>query len=421
MTALPVGSIQASHLGKAFRRYPRQRARLLEWLTGGRYCAHSLHQALEDINFQIQPGEAVAVIGQNGAGKSTLLKMIAQTLTPTHGRIDSSGRICALLELGLGFDPEFSGRQNLSLAGQMVGLSVSEVAELTPWVENFADIGDYIDQPVRTYSSGMQMRLAFAIAVCKRPDILIVDEALSVGDIFFQQKCFDLLRTYHEQGSTLLFVTHGMSTAQHLCERALLIDHGRLLFDGSTSAAIDLYEAKRLQEQERDPGALHLTVSTDQTQAIGSLAAAHVSVTTHWETQAGEQVLKAHTGDVMRLVCQVKVTQNLRDPHVGFKLRDWRGLVLYESNSYCHNQFFGELQPGETLEVVFEMALPFAMGEYNVTIGVADGGYGEGLFEQQLYYVHGLSPIRLLATSHANTWTGLVDLRPRLQGRILTS
>ncbi|MEO7495508.1 MAG: ABC transporter ATP-binding protein, partial [Massilia sp.] len=203
-----MGSITVSQLGKAYKLYPSRWSRLAEWMLPFRGRRHELKWVLRDINFSLAPGEAVGIIGINGAGKSTLLKLITGTAQASCGSVAIGGRVAALLELGMGFHPEFTGRQNAYLAGQLIGLTSAEIDTLMPHIEQFADIGDYIDQPVRVYSSGMQMRLAFSVATARRPDVLIVDEALSVGDAFFQHKSFERIRQFRELGTTLLIVSH---------------------------------------------------------------------------------------------------------------------------------------------------------------------------------------------------------------------
>src|SRR5205085_1659835 len=206
-------------------------SRLAEWMIPGR-PRHKLKWVLRDVSFSVKPGEAVGLIGINGAGKSTLLKLITGTTQPTTGGVHMEGRVAALLELGMGFHPDFTGRQNVFMAGQLLGMTVDEIARLMPEIEAFAEIGDYMDQPVRVYSSGMQMRVAFSVATARRPDILIVDEALSVGDAYFQHKSFARIRSFREMGTTLLFVSHDKSAIQALCDEAILLHGGRIAIQG---------------------------------------------------------------------------------------------------------------------------------------------------------------------------------------------
>ncbi|HEU4852819.1 MAG TPA: ABC transporter ATP-binding protein, partial [Telluria sp.] len=209
-----MGAIHVEHLGKAYKQYPEKWSRLAEWMFPARGPRHHLKWVLQDISFYVAPGEAVGLIGINGAGKSTLLKLITGTTQATTGAVHTHGRVAALLELGMGFHPDFTGRQNVLMAGQLLGMQVHEILELMPQIEEFAGIGDYMDQPVRVYSSGMQMRVAFSVATARRPDILIVDEALSVGDAYFQHKSFDRIRQFRQQGTTLLLVSHDKQAIQ---------------------------------------------------------------------------------------------------------------------------------------------------------------------------------------------------------------
>ncbi|HEV2220703.1 MAG TPA: ABC transporter ATP-binding protein, partial [Casimicrobiaceae bacterium] len=236
-----MGHVRARGLGKGYKRYRHRWGRAAEWIGLG--IQHQLAWVLREVSFDIAPGEAVGVVGANGAGKSTLLKLITGTVRPTAGHYEIGGRVAALLELGIGFHPEFTGRQNVYMAGNILGISRERVESSMGEIEDFAEIGDYIDQPVRTYSSGMQVRLAFSVATAVRPDVLVVDEALSVGDTYFQHKSFDRIRRFRDQGTTLLFVSHSPGAVKSLCDRALLLDHGVLLRDGAPDAVLDYYNA----------------------------------------------------------------------------------------------------------------------------------------------------------------------------------
>ena len=230
-------------VGKSYRRYPRPSHRLWEWVSGGRVVRHETFWALREVDFSVAEGESIGVIGLNGAGKSTLLKILTGTTRPTEGEVQVRGRTAALLELGLGFHPDFTGRQNAMMAGQLMGLATPQLAALMPEIEAFAEIGPYVDQPIRTYSTGMTVRLAFAVATATRPEILIIDEALSVGDAYFQHKCVQRIREFQAAGTTILFVSHDPVAVRTLCRRALLLDAGRLIQDGPSDLVLDYYNA----------------------------------------------------------------------------------------------------------------------------------------------------------------------------------
>src|SRR5476651_2765773 len=255
-----MGAITVKQLGKAYKQYPTRWSRLAEWLLPMRGPRHQLKWILSDINFHVAAGEAVGLIGVNGAGKSTLLKLITGTTQASSGSVSVGGRVAALLELGMGFHPDFTGRQNVYMAGQLNGLSVTEIDALMADIEAFAEIGDYIEQPVRVYSSGMQMRLAFSVATVRRPDVLIVDEALSVGDAYFQHKSFERIRQFRQQGTTLLLVSHDKQAIQSVCDRALLLDGGRLARAGKPEEIMDYYNA---MIAERENAQLRTTAHAD--------------------------------------------------------------------------------------------------------------------------------------------------------------
>ncbi|WP_413738025.1 ABC transporter ATP-binding protein [Sodalis sp. RH21] len=234
-------SVSVSNVGKAYKYYSSKWQRIAEKLMPGNQERHSKKWVLRNISFEIKAGESVGIVGVNGAGKSTLLKLLTGTTQPTEGTIQTQGRVAALLELGMGFHPDFTGRQNVYMSGLMMGYSREEITRLMPDIERFADIGDYIDQQVRIYSSGMQMRLAFAVATSSRPDILIVDEALSVGDSRFQAKCYARIAEFKQQGTTLLLVSHSAGDIVKHCDRAIFLKNGAIGMDGTSRDVTNRY------------------------------------------------------------------------------------------------------------------------------------------------------------------------------------
>ncbi|HAE7125057.1 TPA_asm: ABC transporter ATP-binding protein [Salmonella enterica subsp. diarizonae serovar 48:i:z] len=234
-------SIKVRNVGKAYKYYSSKWNRVIEKLLPGDKPQHSKKWVLKDISFTIKPGESVGIVGVNGAGKSTLLKLLTGTTQPTKGSIEIRGRVAALLELGMGFHPDFTGTQNVYMSGLMMGLSREDIERLLPEIEAFADIGDYINEPARIYSSGMLMRLAFAVATAARPDILIVDEALSVGDSRFQAKCYVRIADFKKRGTTLLLVSHSAGDIVKHCERAIFLKDGDICMDGAARDVTNRY------------------------------------------------------------------------------------------------------------------------------------------------------------------------------------
>lgn len=427
-----MGSIVASGLGKAYKQYSNRWARLADWTLPGQ--RHTLKWVLEDIAFSIAPGEAVGLIGVNGAGKSTLLKLITGTTQPTVGAVTLHGRVAALLELGLGFHPDFTGRQNAVMAGQLIGLDAARVEALMPEILAFADIGDYIDQPVRVYSSGMQVRLAFAVATCVRPDILIVDEALAVGDVFFQQKCYARIDGFIKAGTTLLFVSHSAGTILNICDRCIFLRGGRVAFDGAPADALDLYQADLLGRLDQAPDAINIQgASRDMpdTPAAAPVQRDHLtvlsgktgSITTPGADCVGVRLLDRHGEERSTLVADEMATlqvdyllhEDVADPHIGFKIRNRFGAVLFETNSYCMRRAPGPAAAGAIISARFAVNLSLFPDEYTITVGLGAGGHGEGSFEKVLNYLHEVHSFVVAPNPTAIVWSGLVNLHPQLQ------
>src|SRR5712691_1048424 len=244
-------AVRSVELTKQYDIYPRPADRLLEMIT--RRPRHTVFPALQDVTFEVERGEAVGIIGQNGAGKSTLLKLLCSVTRASSGTLESRGSIASILELGTGFHPEFSGRDNAALNAAILGLSPSQVRKKLPAILDFSELGTFLDRPVKTYSSGMYMRLAFSVAVNVDPDILVIDEALAVGDGHFQKKCVDKIRQFQEEGRTILFCSHGLYHVSTICKRTLWLDHGSVMRYGPTLDVVNDYESFLLQRDRAHP------------------------------------------------------------------------------------------------------------------------------------------------------------------------
>src|SRR5215471_16871714 len=264
-------ALRVEDISKQYRTYARPGDRLKESLTRGRLRRHKEFWALQNISFEVEKGATVGVVGPNGCGKSTLLQIIAGTLEPTHGEVWHEGRIAALLELGAGFDPEFTGVENIYMNASLLGLSRRETERLFPHIERFAEIGSFLYQPVKTYSSGMYVRVAFAIAASVEPDILIIDEALAVGDAVFQHRCLRRIKELHERGTTVLFVSHDAAAIRALCSRAILMNHGRVISEGSPADVLNHYQ-EIVMERERTYQAESESLETEAPSEVATFA-----------------------------------------------------------------------------------------------------------------------------------------------------
>jgi lipopolysaccharide transport system ATP-binding protein len=360
-----MGKIIVSQLGKVYKQYPNRWSRLREWVLPGKQPHHTLKWVLQDINFIINAGEAVGIIGINGAGKSTLLKLITGTTHPTTGAVHMSGRVAAMLELGMGFHPDFTGRQNALMAGQLLGISSQEILRLMPEIEAFAEIGSYIDQPVRVYSSGMQVRLAFSVATAIRPDILIVDEALSVGDAYFQHKSFDRIREFRKMGTTLLIVSHDKQAIISLCDRAILLSKGRLAMQGEPEGVMDYYNAMLADHQNQT-----VTQEVNHDGKVQTISGTgEVSLTD--VTLLDE---KGHALDVVAVGQQVTLRVNVLNNAeidelvLGYVIKDRLGQQIFGTNTYHHNQPLQKLATGQTVEFQFTFKANLGPGTYSIAI-----------------------------------------------------
>ena len=357
-----MSALTVANVGKAYKRYPSKWARAWEWIT--RRVTHEKNWVLRDITFTVQPGEAVGIVGVNGAGKSTLLKIITGTTQPTQGHIASQGRVAALLELGMGFHPDFTGRQNVFMAGQLLGLRQDEIAACMPAIEAFAEIGDYIDRPVRMYSSGMQMRLAFSVATAVRPDVLIVDEALSVGDAYFQHKSFNKIREFREQGTSLLIVSHDRGAIQSLCSRALLLEKGMVIKDGAPEEVMDYYNALIAEREKSTIEVIRLDDGRAQTKSgSGEARVEAIEILNEY----GEPTEYINVGELIQLKVRIALNADLTDLVFGYMIRDRLGQPVFGTNTHHLNIDLGSLKSGEKIDLSFSFRANLGLGSYAVT------------------------------------------------------
>lgn len=365
-----MGTITVSNLGKAYKQYPTRWSRLVEWLDPRRKQHHTLHWVLRDVNFTVRAGEALGIIGINGAGKSTLLKMIVGTTQPTVGSVTMTGRVAALLELGMGFHPDFTGRQNVMMAGQLLGYSVDELLALMPEIEAFAEIGEYIDQPVRVYSSGMQVRLAFSVATARRPDVLIVDEALSVGDAYFQHKSFDRIREFRTQGTTLLIVAHDKAAIQAICDHAILLNAGRLEMEGPPEAVMDYYNA--MLADRKDHGIRQETLASGAVQTVSGTGEAVIESVDLLD-ESGQLIEVAGVGQPVALRVKVRCVEAIPELVVGYMIKDRLGQTVFGTNTYHLKQVLVDLDAGQSVELHFEFTANIGVGSYSVAVALHTG------------------------------------------------
>jgi lipopolysaccharide transport system ATP-binding protein len=372
--------LRVENVSKQYRTYARPADRLTESLTRGRLRRHKEFWALRDVSFELERGTTVGIVGPNGCGKSTLLQIIAGTLEPTHGDVQHEGRIAALLELGAGFDPEFTGIENIYMNASLLGLSRRATDALLPQIERFAEIGQFIYQPVKTYSSGMYVRLAFSIASSVEPEILLVDESLAVGDAIFQHRCLRRIQDLQARGTTVLFVSHDLAAVRALCSRAILLNGGRVVTDGAPLDVLNCYQGI-IMEREQAYEAAAESRTGESPAPIDDLAAPLSYTYRHGNR--GAEILAAdltdaarrpkelvETGDSLMMRVLVRVKQDIEDPIIGFLIRNRHGINAFGTNTKEHQIDFGTVRQDELLEATFSFDCWLGVDEYSISCAV---------------------------------------------------
>lgn len=360
------GELHVRELGKSYRKWGGELRRFASWFIPS-IAPVEEHWVLRGVNFSVAAGEAVGIIGQNGAGKSTMLKLITGTTQPTEGQVAVSGRVAAILELGMGFNADLTGRQNAYHSAGLMGYSWEAIDRVMPEIEAFAEVGAYFDQPVRTYSSGMQMRVAFSVATAFRPDLLIVDEALSVGDSYFQHKSFDRIRQFRAEGVSIMFVSHSLSDVRTLCDRVILMEKGRVLRDGLPDEVVDFYNAmiaekenaKLSVEQRREQNGWLLTKSGSGEARVKSLELV--------DAANGAVLAVAQVGQKVRLRLTVSVHADIPRLVLGYMVRDKQGHVIWGTNTWHTQQVEDDLHSGDELVFTLDFTCTLGPGSYSVS------------------------------------------------------
>jgi lipopolysaccharide transport system ATP-binding protein len=361
--------VAVAQLSKTFWFYRRPFDRVASWLSGGRIGRPTPFQALREVSLTLHAGESLGIIGVNGAGKSTLLKIVTGTMEPTTGTARVDGRLASLLELGTGFHPLFTGRQNIRYNARFIGLTDDEIEERLPAIEAFSELGDFLDRPLRTYSTGMLVRLAFSVAANVAPDVLVVDEVLAVGDAYFQQKCIQRIRKFRDDGVAILFVSHDPGAMKTLCDRAVLLHAGAVADEGEPARVLAHYNALIARKKaESDYFTIERKARRDAAARSGSFEAIVAEV----ELLDGDgRPTRAVLAGARVAVCvRVLFLEPLADPTVGILVRDRLGNDVYGTNTFHQRVETGRWAPGEWLEVRFAFDAMLGPGEYSITAAV---------------------------------------------------
>ena len=417
-------AIQVKGLEKAYKLYDKPSDRLKEALGFGRKKRYKEHYALKGVDMTIYQGETVGIIGTNGSGKSTILKIITGVLNPTGGSVHVNGRISALLELGAGFNMEYNGIENIYLNGTMIGFSKKEIDAKMDDILNFADIGDYVHQPVKTYSSGMFVRLAFAVAINIEPEILIVDEALSVGDVFFQAKCYHKFEEFKEMGKTIVFVSHDLSSISKYCDRVVLLNQGVKLGEGSPKEMIDAY--KQVLVGQYVPAADdHSLLSDKEITAAAAAAAGTVKGEVNPELleygtkdamitgykitdDMGRETSALLKGKECTITMQVHFEHDIEAPIFAFTIKNIKGVEITGTNTMVEKAFLSPVRAGSDMEITFTQKIDLQGGEYLLSFGVT------GFEKEEFQVYHRLYDVVNMTVISDKDTVGYYDMNSRV-------
>lgn len=413
-------AIQVDNVEKIYKLYDKPSDRLKEALGLGKGKHHTEYHALKGISMSIRQGECVGIIGTNGSGKSTILKIITGVLTPTRGSVTVNGRISALLELGAGFNMEYNGIENIYLNGTMIGFSKKEIDEKLDAILEFADIGEYVYQPVKTYSSGMFVRLAFAVAINIDPEILIVDEALSVGDVFFQAKCYHKFEEFKEMGKTIVFVSHDLGSISKYCDRVILLNQGTKLGEGEPKQMIDTYkqvlvgqyvaptESQRLLDDEKlremaakgVDGSKVLAAGTQGNSALAEnpelleYGSKKAVITEYYITDdKGMKTSAILKGGSFSIHMKVRMQEKLQAPIFAFTIKNVRGTEITGTNTMFEKAFLESVEAGEEKKITFTQDMNLQGGDYLLSLGVTGYENNDFTVYHRLYDVLNLTVI----------------------------
>ncbi len=410
--------IKVSGVSKKFKLYHTPTDRLKEKILRKKY--HREITALENISFEVKDGQTLGIVGQNGAGKSTILKVLSGVMLPDEGLIEVDGKITGLLELGTGFDQELTGIENIFMNGTFLGMDKTEIERKKDEIIDFTELEDFIYDPIKTYSSGMLMRLAFSIAMHAEPKCFLVDEALSVGDAYFQQKCMRKILEFKNNGGSIIFVSHDMNAVKIVCDSAILLDHGHIISSGDPKDIIDYYHGMILQKAHMGDAEVKVYDITDTKDCTGrknpNASTGEVELISFKILNSkNEETLYTESEQVIKVIYKVKALKELSDPHFGLHVRNNLGVSVFETNTYCSGIKTFTLKKGQIAELVWEFFFPLSAGDYSFSVGVANKGYGKDAFEEYLLMAHDIEVLKVIPNDSAIIYSGVFNMKPKIK------
>jgi ABC-type polysaccharide/polyol phosphate transport system ATPase subunit len=407
--------IKVEGISKQFKLYRSPADRLKEIVYRRKY--HKDFVALDNISFEVKNGETLGIIGQNGAGKSTLLKILSGIVIPDSGTIKVDGKVTGLLELGTGFNAEMTGLENIYMNGTLIGMTKDEIGQKKQAIIDFSELGDFINEPIKTYSSGMTMRLAFSIAIHADPTCFLVDEALSVGDAYFQQKCMRKIQEFRAGGGSIVFVSHDMNAVKTLCDAAIMLDHGIITVAGSPKEVVDYYNnciLKKLHQGDQDD--IKIEQINKQGWGVHSdLKSECVEVIAfRILSEKGNEINTIISEENIILDLKFKAHSTLQGPHFGFMVRNKYGQVIFETSSWWLGMKSFPVEANTIIHAQFFMNFPLMPGDYSFSLGIADKELGQGVYNDYLLMLHDLIILHVLKSENATGYSGVFNMKPTI-------
>ena len=406
--------IKVEAISKKFKLYHSPTGRLKEIFFGKLY--HKDFVALDSISFEIGPGQTLGIIGQNGAGKSTLLKILSGIVIPDTGTISIDGKVTGLLELGTGFNAEMTGLENIYMNGTLIGMTRDEIDGKKKTIIDFSELGEFINEPIKTYSSGMTMRLAFSIAIHADPRCFLVDEALAVGDAYFQQKCMRKIQEFRNGGGSIVFVSHDMNAVKTLCDAAIMLDHGKMIDYGEPKDVVDFYQNMILKKMHQGDVAVQVKkIEKERKVNNSSISTGEVELVSFKICNEDyEEISYIESEKNIRVIFQIKTIKDLDEPHYGIMVRNHLGLSIFQTSTYNLKIKPPKVQQNQIVTIEFKMNFPLVAGAYSFTIGVANRPITIGSYEEWLLMIHDVELLKVLSKNDGIIVEGIFNMNPKV-------
>jgi len=411
--------IKVEGISKKFKLYHTPADRLKEILF--RKPHHKDFTALDNISFEIDDGETLGIIGQNGAGKSTLLKILSGIVIPDSGTIQIDGKVTGLLELGTGFNSEMTGLENIFMNGTLLGMTRDEIDRKKQTIIDFSELGDFIEEPLKTYSSGMVMRLAFSIAIHADPKCFLVDEALAVGDAYFQQKCMRKIQEFRARGGSIIFVSHDMNAVVTLCDYAILLDHGKMISYGIPKNIVDLYISRICIQSHTGEKLIYHIDNEDSINYHSNISTGEVEFDSIKILNTVKKVIThVRSNDEIIISFSFRSYRHIEDPTFGILIRNRYGISIFGTNTYLLQQKNHPLLPGKKYQVSYRLNVPFQPDEYLITVAIDNKGKATNSFDEYLLRLNDIATLKIIRNEKEPLYDGVINLKPSILVEAIT-